>query len=305
MADIWDDAIKRLFREHPQDFVSWLVKDAIYDGAVSGELKNRTRRADILVNIVQRETRKTGLLHAEVQSKDDENIVERLQEYNLMSTLTYRKPVISFLILLRPMPGAPASPAITALFDEIEIWRFHYVVIRLWEIPAEELLRSGLIGLLPLVPLTKGGTEQETLLMTVTELAAAKEYDLLALAKLIAGLITKGKIAQETLERMFAMYHSILEDSWVYQELIQRGREEGMEKGMEKGIEKGLDKGLTQGEQRALLAMIQKRFPDILESARELVSDISNSGTLENLVVEVSVAQNSQEALQAIRAVRK
>jgi len=301
MADVWDDAIKRLFREHPQDFVSWLVKDAIYDGAVSGELKNRTRRADILVNIVQRETQKAGLLHAEIQSKDDENIIGRLQEYNLMSTLTYRKPVISFLILLRPMPGAPGSPVITALFDEIEIWRFHYVVIRLWDIPADELLRSGLIGLLPLVPLTKGGTEQETLLTTVTELAAAKEYDLLALAKVIASLIMKGKIAQETLERMFAMYQSILEDSWVYQEIMQRG----IEKGIEKGIDKGLDKGLTQGEQRALLAMIQKRFPDILETARELVSGITNAGMLENLVGEISIAQNSQEALRAIRAVRK
>lgn len=175
----------------------------------------------------------------------------------------------------------------------------------MWEIEAKELLRSGLIGLLPLVPLTKGGTEPETLLTTVTELAAAKEYDLMALARVIAGLITKGKIAQEALERIFAMYHSILEDSWVYQELIQRGREKGIEEGIEKGIEKGLDKGLTQGEQRALLAIIQKRFPDILESARELVGDISNSGTLENLVGEVSVAQNSQEALRAIRAVRK
>lgn len=289
MADDWDDAIKRLFREHPQDFVSWLVKDAIYDGAVSGELKNRTRRADILVNIVQRETLKAGLLHAEIQSKDDENIIGRLQEYNLMSTLTYRKPVISFLILLRPMPGAPGSPVITALFDEIEIWRFHYVVIRLWEIPAEELLHSGLIGLLPLVPLTKGGTEQETLLTTVTELAAAKEYDLLALAKVIASLIMKGKIAQETLERMFAMYQSILEDSWVYQEIMQRG----------------MDKGFAQGERRALLAMIQKRFPDILGTARELVSGITNAGALENLIGEISVAQNSQEALQALRAVRK
>ena len=236
MADAWDDAIKRLFREHPQDFVSWLVKDAIYDGTVSGELKNRTRRADILVNIMQRETWKKGLLHAEVQSKDDENIIDRLREYNLMSTLTYQKPVISFLILLRPMPGALRSPAITALFDEIEIWRFHYVVIRLWEIPAEELLHSGLIGLLPLVPLTKGGTEQETLLTTVTELAEAKEYNLLALAKVIAGLIMKGKIAQEALERMFAMYQSILEDSWVYQEMVQKGIEKWIEKGIEKGI---------------------------------------------------------------------
>ena|GEM_PF-1513178 len=131
---------------------------------------------------------------------------------------------------------------------------------------------------------------------TVAELVAAKEYDLLALAKVVASLIMKGKIEQETLERMFAMYQSILEDSWVYQEIMQQG--------MEKGIEKGLDKGLAQGEQRALLAIIQKRFPDILEIARELINGITNAGTLENLVVEVSVAQNSQEALQALRATR-
>lgn len=49
MADIWDDSVKRLFREHPQDFVSWLLQGATYRGTVSGELKNQTRRTDILL----------------------------------------------------------------------------------------------------------------------------------------------------------------------------------------------------------------------------------------------------------------
>lgn len=298
MADVWDDAIKRLFREHPQDFVSWLVEDAIYRGAVSGELKNRTRRTDILVEIVQRETLKEGLLHAEIQSEGDKDIVDRLLEYNLLAMLTYRKPVISFLILLRPMPDTPESPLITSLFDEVEIWRFHYVVIKLWEIPAAKLLHSGLIGVLPLVPLTKGGTEQESLLTTVAELAEAKEYALLSLAKVIAGLIMKGKSAQETLERMFAMYQSILEDSWVYQEIVQKGMAEGMEKGMEKGKETGL----TQGEQRALLTIIQKRFPDIAGTAKQLVGGITDVDRLEALIGEVSVAQDAQEVLRILNA---
>src|SRR5581483_4096509 len=156
MADVWDDSVKRLFREHPQDFVSWLLQGAIYRGTASGELKNRTRRTDILLEVVQQQSHKEGLLHVEIQSEDDKHIATRLLEYNLLATLTYEKPVLSWLILVRPMPEAPHSPLISALFDEMEVWRFSYAIMKLWEISADELLQTGLIGLLPLLPLTNG-----------------------------------------------------------------------------------------------------------------------------------------------------
>ena len=93
------------------------------------------------------------------------------------------------------------------------------------------------------------------------------------------------------------MYKDILEESWVYQELIRRG----VEQGLEKGLVQGLDRGQTQGEQRALLTIIQKRFPGILETSRELVSKITDAGKLETLIGEVSVAQNAQDVLQMLR----
>ena len=289
MSDVWDDSVKRLFREHPQDFVSWLVKGAIYRGTVSGELKNRTRRTDILMDIVQEETQKEGLLHAEIQSEDDKQIILRLLEYNMMATITYQKPVLSFLILLRPMPEIPQSPFVSALFDVIESWRFSYVVIKLWEISAEELLHTGLIGPLPLIPLTKGGTEQEWLTATIATLYNAEKYELLSLTKLLAGLVMKRKDQQELLERMFAMYKDIVEESWVYQKIMQQG------------LEKGLEQGLGIGERRALLAIIQKRFPDIAETAKQLIDENASPNKLETLIGEVSVAQNSQEVLHILR----
>ncbi len=302
MSDVWDDSVKRLFREHPQDFVSWLMEGAIYRGAVSGELKNRTRRTDILMDVVQQKTQKEGLLHVEIQSEDDKQIAKRLLEYNLLATLTYEKPVLSWLILLRPMPEAPQSPLVSALFDEIEAWRFSYVIIKLWETSAEELLRTGLIGPLPLLPLTKGGTEQEWLAPTIATLYAADEYELLSLTKLLAGLVMKHKGQQELLERMFAMYKDIVEESWVYQQIVQRGLEKGLEQGLEKGLEQGLEQGLGLGEQRALMAIIQRRFPAILATAKELIDGITDTDTLEKLVGEVSVAQNAQDVLQILRA---
>ncbi len=108
MAEVWDDSIKRLFREHPQDFVTLIVEGATYLGTVSGELKNRTRRADQLLNIAKGD--KQSLLHIEAQSTEDKEIEDRLQEYNMLSMLTYKKPVISCLILLRPMAFVPTSP---------------------------------------------------------------------------------------------------------------------------------------------------------------------------------------------------
>ena len=94
------------------------------------------------------------------------------------------------------------------------------------------------------------------------------------------------------------MYKDIVEESWVYKQIVQRGLEQGLEKGLEQGLEQGL--GL--GEQRALLAIIQRRFPDILKTARGLINEITDAATLEKLVGEVSVAQNAQDVLHILRA---
>ena len=255
--------------------------------------------------MVQQQSQKEGLLHVEIQSEDDQRIVTRLLEYNLLATLTYEKPVLSWLILLRPMPEAPHSPLISALFDEMEVWRFSYAIMKVWEISADELLQTGLIGLLPLLPLTNGGTEPERLATTIATLYAADEYELLSLTKLLAGLVMKHKSQQDLLERLFAMYKDIVEESWVYQQIVQRGLEkgleQGLEKGLEQGLEKGLEKGLGLGEQRALVAIIQRRFPDIVPTAKELIDGITDADTLEKLVGEVSVAQNAQDVLHILR----
>ncbi len=66
-----------------------------------------------------------------------------------------------------------------------------------------------------------------------------------------------------------------------------------------------MKEGLAQGEQRILLAIIQRRFPDILESAGKLIVGITDTKVLEDLAVTVSVAQTPQEALQALNAAGK
>ena len=48
MPKEWDDSMKRLVRENPQHFVSWILPGAVFKRAMSLELKNRTRQTDYL-----------------------------------------------------------------------------------------------------------------------------------------------------------------------------------------------------------------------------------------------------------------
>ena len=112
------------------------------------------------------------------------------------------------------------------------------------------------------------------------------------------------------------MYRDTLEDSWVYQKILREGHEKGLSQGLEKGLSQGLEKGLSQGlekglsqglalgEQRALLAIIQKRFPEIVPSVRQRISGVTDTNLLENLIADVSVAQTAQEALEVLSALK-
>ena len=146
-------------------------------------------------------------------------------------------------------------------------------MVKLWEESAFELVRSGLTGVFPLIPLTNGGTEQEALTTVVAELYAAHEYELFSLSRLIAGMDMKQPAQQEMLRRMFAMYRDVLEESWVYQEILREGRE----KGLTEGLNQGLERGWSFGERRALLTIIEKRFPELLQTFKGRIESVSDT----------------------------
>ena len=85
----------------------------------------------------------------------------------------------------------PILPSFGGFLSEEEIHRFYYRVIRLWLIPAEVILQPRQIGLLPLVILTEGGKQHEVVNEMVDRLAAAGEWDLLAMSNILGGLTFK------------------------------------------------------------------------------------------------------------------
>jgi predicted transposase YdaD len=204
------------------------------------------------------------------------------------------------------------DPPFTRTFlDGEEIHRFHYRVIRIWNIPAEGFLQLDWIGLIPLVSLTDGGKEPEIISGMIDRLAEAHEWDLLAISRLIGGLAFKKDPEREWFRKRFNMFQDILKDSWVYQEIGQEFLDQGYKKGLEIGLEKGLETGLKEGLERGreeerekrvellhliIMSFVETQFPEIIKLAKQHIDTIDNPEALQTAFIRLLAARNLEQA---------
>lgn len=292
MTEEWDTGLKLLIGEKPQDFISWLVPGAKYRRIVSPHLPGRKIDADSLFEISL--NRKPMLFHIEFQSYRDRAIVKRLWEYNVRATLKYDLPVLSFVFYLKRESKPAESPYIWELPNGKVVHRFQFAVVKLWEERAETLKQTGLAGLLPLVPLTEGGSQLEAVDEVIRWLEAnggESASELLALTYLLSTLVFKQKNEREWLDRRFAMLDDIIRSSWGYKKIKREGLREGLEEGRQKVLK----------EQRlALLEIVRGRFPTLEPLAKKTAKAINEPATLLHLIVQLSMAQSEEMAEQVL-----
>ena len=286
MPGPFDNVTKRLLREKPQHFVSWLVAEGTFLRILSNELKSRNIFADGLFSITVNE--EPALLHIEFQTRKHATMPERLLEYNVLaSSENGWLPVYTYVVYLRKDGKVPESPLIRRLPSGEESHRFYFHVIEVAKISAKQLLQRGLLGLLPLLPLTDGGTEPEVMQEMVTTLAVAREVELLALAYTLGGLVPGNEAYDAWFKRSFAMLEDILEESWTYREIIRKGREEERQQ-------------RVQEQHETLLSFVQVRFPELIPVAKQLVTAINDPETLHSLTIRLFAVQTAEEAKQVL-----
>lgn len=150
---LYDQTLKVLADSDPAALLSLL--DALppdtttFVSPAPRELPLPARLPDLLYTV---DANNTWLAHIELQIRDEARMDERMVEYMVLAWLWFRKPVKSFLILptrggMRPSPCS----ADTRAGDILLLVR--YEVIRLWELPARQVLAMRRPSLLPFVPL--------------------------------------------------------------------------------------------------------------------------------------------------------
>lgn len=187
MVKVWDDRLKRLAGTLPGDFVDWLLPGAQLVGPVSLDLKTLTRTVSTDTLFEVRLNRKKALLHIEFQRRPSAKMAQRVWEYNVLATLQHKCPVYSFIIYLMPGGKIPESPLTWGLSEYESVHIFRYTTIKLWELPVEELKKTGLKGLLPLCLLAKDGAQRDVAREVFNGTSGNKE--LLALALTLASMV--------------------------------------------------------------------------------------------------------------------
>ena len=291
MPGSYDDSIKKLIDANPQDFVSLVFGNGHFVLALPHELKLLHLYADALFKVMLND--EPLLLHIEFQSGYDPRMQERLLEYNTLASREYGYlPVYSCVIHLKKASSIPLSPFIRQLPAGEEVVRFHYKSVELWKKDAVELLQSGWAGLLPLVPLTHGGTEHAVVEEMIVGLVSARKTELLVVANALASLaFEQESIAeQEWLERTFAMLNDTLRNTKAYQKILKEGREEGRQEGRQEAL------------QQTLLDVIEEHFPQIVPTVTQKVKAIEDPATLRHLIVKMTIVQTAEDAEQLFLA---
>jgi len=284
MAGKWDSPLKRLVEDYPQDFVSWLLKQATFERVLKTELSHRIIHADMLLEVTKQGQR--CALHLEFQAESDPHMAKRLWEYNVRATIQYGCPVYSYVVYLKKNVQAIGSPYQIVLPDGQEVHRFQFGVIELAEIEPEDLQRVGAKALLPLLPLTRGGKRHEVVDAAIASLTAPGEVpdaELLVFTFEFASLVFNEEPDRQWLKRRFSVFNDILRETWVFQEIMQEGEEKGLKKGLEEL-------------RRTLLDVVQARFPELSFLARGQIAFVEDLEVLRSLIVKMSTAQSMEEA---------
>jgi len=156
-------------------------------------------------------------------------------------------------------------------------------------------LQTGLVGLLPLLPLTQDGARREVVEQMITGLVSTEKAESLWIGYALASKVLKDDL--KWLKRRFAMLGDILRETPVYQEVLAEG--------LEKGLEQGIKEGELRAQRRTLLDIVQERFPEIAHLAKKQAEAIDDPEALRRLTVKMSIVQTSKEAEQyLLRAVR-
>jgi predicted transposase YdaD len=276
----WDDFMKKLVEENPQALVSFFLAGAVYEGEMSRELITRTIIADGLYHVTW--NGESIVLHVEYQSSHKSNMPRRVWEYNALAGVLSKKLVYSVVIYLVKKKSIP-KPVYRTCFSNGDMTQwFSFRQIKLWELPPEVFEQPELVGLLPLLPLAKNGQNRQTVERTIHKIEQAGKKEMLWLVETVAGLVLTSIEDKKWIKERFQPMFEILEESWVYQETIEKGEKKGF------------------GE--ALLQIVEFRFPTLLAQAKQAIeqqTSVEQLRTVFNKLYRANTVEEAQAILHA------
>jgi predicted transposase YdaD len=251
-----DSLLKRLVGTFILDFATWLLRTHVRAARpLQSELPGTTVAVDQVFQVTLADNREI-VFHMEFQGRrSHEPMPWRMLDYMPRLASTYHLPLESVVLYI----GRGAGADDTGLYhveglDGTAVLSWRYRVIRLWQMPAEELLAVEPVAPLVLVGQTQIAQPEVILPTVVTRLRHVTDIELRS--RLFTALLA---LLPE--EEMITMVERWLEHEDLVMELpyLQRIREEGRQEGHQEGHQEGR----REGEAEMLLRLLHIRFGNL------------------------------------------
>jgi predicted transposase YdaD len=224
------------------------------------------------------------LLHLDFQAGHfNSQLPLRLWLYNSVFEYRHEMVVLSVPVLLSPAADSPQwNGRLERGFPgEDPLSTLRYEVIRVWQIPVEQLLKGG-VGTLALAPISNvPESEVPRVIRRLKERlsgpkAPRRAADVWAATYVLLGLRYSDEVAHALFEEVLGM-----EESATYQAIVRKGREEGR----------------AEGERRLLLLQGEAKFGRPDPAVRAALERIDDLARLEDLGVRLINAGSWQDLL--------
>jgi predicted transposase/invertase (TIGR01784 family) len=211
----FDTTCRRLAEMFPEDFASWLLgRRVTLTELRPTELSLEAIRADRVI-LLQGETE---TLHMEFQTDPKDDVPMRMADYRLrLNRLSPEKTIRQVVIYLRKTN----SRKVYQDYFEIPGLYAEFDIIRIWEVPAAELMAYE--GLLPFVALSQTEDASASLRSAVEAINQmsdeSQQHEAMAATYVLAGLKLDKAIISSIIRR------DVMQESVTYQAIVQEGED--------------------------------------------------------------------------------
>ena len=289
MPKPFDSTMRGLIEFEPAAWLRFLhinVADPSRVRVVDSDLSTVSAQADKVLYIAGPDP---WVEHLELQAARDTQLAERAHWYSTIMRHRLKVPVHSTIILLRPAADGPDLMGVFEHRDrhgDVYTW-FRYNVVRIWQLNVEEVLSAGL-PILPLAPVANVGLAQlPNVLVAISqrleqEASPDQAATLWNATKVMMGLRYPKEQIEAAIEGVSAMLFGIngIEESSIYQDILQKGEA----RGRVEGEARGRVEGLIEEARANLLRLGRKRLGQPAEHVEAELGAIGDLVRLHDLI---------------------
>lgn len=246
---------RRLIDQKPDDWLRFVTDrpDIHCLERLEGSLQWVGRETDVLLRVVDPEEGEF-LVIIELQLRPDPRMAIRLEAYAALAEEKFGLQVFAVVVII--LPGGAAE---TDVYESTVLGlsaRREFRVIRMWEQDARQAAEVGASGLLPLVPVMRGGGDAELLAGALDRLRQTPELAGMDLLLAHFAMLVMGKEATLNLMRWDM---ETATGMTFYEEILSEGIAQGLARGVEQGLTQGAERG-RQTARRMVQRVLEHRF---------------------------------------------